>query len=147
MRTMLSRRPPLQMLLLFALGARTTVSVSMRELDQLDRSAPAVLVRTNPLKELEPLQKTHHSWGLPNIYLNSSAGLAGGVVYDYVRITGSCPINLVDATEFAVQSCVKICHATAAARDKAGVAAPSIAVNWSPWCEHFPGNDPTVTGA
>eukprot|EP01048_Picozoa_sp_COSAG05_P018713 COSAG05_NODE_2787_length_2637_cov_3.835697_4_plen_202_part_01 len=34
-----------------------------------------------------------------------------------------------------------------AARKKAGVEAPSIAVNWSPWYEYFPGNDPTVTGA
>lgn len=137
----------LPLLELLALLLCTADAVPMRKLDQLSRSAPDVLVRMNPLKELAPLQKLHHSWGLPNYYLNSSATFIDGVMYDYVRITGSCSIALVDATPSAVQSCVTICKAVAAARKAAGVAPPSIAVNWSPWYEYFPGNDPTVTGA
>lgn len=142
---MLALSPPQLFALLVCAG--TATAVPMRELDQLERSAPDVLVRMNPLKGLAPLQKSHHSWGLPNYYLNSSSTFVDGVVYDYVRITGSCSVNLIDVTAFAVESCVMICKAVAAARKKAGVQAPSIAVNWSPWYSYFPGNDPAVTGA
>ena len=111
---MLALSPPQLFALLVCAG--TATAVPMRELDQLERSAPDVLVRMNPLKGLAPLQKPHHSWGLPNYYLNSSSTFVDGVVYDYVRITGSCSINLIDVTAFAVESCVMICKAVAAAR-------------------------------
>ena len=77
----------------------------------------------------------------------SSVNFIDGLsVHDYVRITGSCPIRLLDASSTTVQTCVSICQAVAEQRQKAGVAPASIAINWSPWYQYFPGNDPTVRG-
>jgi hypothetical protein len=142
-------------LLLLHMLQPLTSAVSMRELDRLGGGggspappAPPVLVQMNPLKGLAPLQKPHHSWGLPVAYLNgSSAGFVDGLMHDYIRITGSCSIGLTDMTETVVRSCVDICEAVAADRKRAGVAPPAIAINWSPWYDFFPGSDPTVTGA
>jgi hypothetical protein len=109
---------------------------------------PAAWVQTNPLKKLAPLPKVHHSWALPLAYLNNSdPSYIDGVVYDYVRISGSCPIPLVHDSyvEVMAKSCVAICKATAAARKKAGLPAAVITANYSPW-EKI-GHDPTVVGA
>ena len=62
-------------------------------------------------------------------------------MHDYVRITGSCPLSVADATEADVMACASLC-ATAAADP-----ARCIALNYSPWYARFPGTDPTVTGA
>jgi hypothetical protein len=122
-------------------------ATSMRELDQVDKDAPPVYMHTNPLRELRPLQKTHHSWGIDNYYLNnSSTSFLDGLMYDYVRVTGSCSIALQDAKPRIVQTCIAICTAVASEREKAGVPPPVIAINFSPWYVNFPGNDPTVTG-
>eukprot|EP00666_Eupelagonemidae_sp_cell4sb_P002466 gene2466-13446_t len=80
-------------------------------------AAPLVFagyVRSNPLKDLAPLPKVHHSWPLPFAYLNNSdPGYLDGVVHDYVRITGSCPISLVADSRVgtAAVSCARICKA------------------------------------
>ena len=134
--------------LVIAAAIGTGVSATpMRDLDQVDRDSPPVYMHANPLKDLRPLQKTHHSWGIDNYYLNdSSTSFLDGLMHDYVRITGSCSIALIDANPRIVQTCVAICKAVAAERHAAGVPAPVIAINWSPWYEYFPGNDPTVTG-
>lgn len=97
-----------------------------------------VWIRTNPgLQHLAPLQKVHHSWGIdvPYILNGSDPAFLSGLVHDYVRITGSCSIALVDANAEVVQSCVKICEAVAPARALAGVPPPKLALNWSPWCK------------
>lgn len=134
------------MVALAAVG-KVVSAISLRELDQMDRDSPSVYIRTNPLKDLRPLQKTHHSWGIANNYLNdSSTDFIDGLMYDYVRITGSCSITLADANAKMVETCVTICKAVAADRRQAGVPVPVIAINFSPWYEYFPGTDPTVTG-
>ena len=109
---------------------------------------PPVWVQTNPLKDLAPLPKVHHSWGLPSRYLNTSdPAYIDGLLHDYVRITGSCSIPLVadGYVEVMARSCVAICEATAAARKAAGLPRAVISALYSPW-ERI-GSDPTVTGA
>ena len=125
----------------------TVSAISMRELDRVDRDSPPVYIHTNPLKDLRPLQKTHHSWGIGNSYLNdSSTTFMDGLMYDYVCIIGSCSISLDDANARIVQTCVALCKAVADERKEAGVPPPVIAINFSPWYAYFPGTDPTVTG-
>ena len=67
-------------------------------------------------------------------------------MYDYIRITGSCSITLVDANKDIIAACLKLIEAAAPARKAAGVAPATIAINYSPWYEMFKGNDPTVEG-
>jgi hypothetical protein len=56
---------------------------------------PAVMQRSNPLKSYPPLPKTHLSWPIPDPY-GLEPNYADGVWEDYVRITGSFPVMLVD---------------------------------------------------
>ena len=119
-------------------------ALTIRDLDRQERSvggrsaSEPAFIRSNPLKMLKPLTKPHHSWYVPSEYLsNSSLNFLDGLVHDYVRITGSCPIRLLDASSTTVQTCVNICQAVAEQRQKAGVAPASIAINWSPWYQYF----------
>lgn len=128
---------------LFAASSRA----SPHALDQL--SGCGATVQMNPLKNLSLLQKVHHSWPIPARYLNSSAAsFIDGLVHDYVRITGSCSLAIDGGlNQTLLATCVEICDAVAEARHSKKAAAPSIAINYSPWYTHFPGKDPTVAGA
>jgi hypothetical protein len=126
-----------------------------RKTDDSGAAAPppaSVYVGANPLKDLAPLQKPHFSWALPKYYLNGSdPNFVDGVVHDYVRITGACPLDML-ATKTVVTSCVEICLAVTPQRAKAGLPAPTINLVYSPWYVKFSrlaggtGKDPTVTG-
>mgnify|MGYP001357340233 CR=1 FL=1 len=143
-------RHPLALLLLLLLPAQRSADGGWAPpLRQAGGSPPPpVWVQTNPLKDLAPLPKVHHSWGLPSQYLNTSdPAYIDGLLHDYVRITGSCSIPLVadGYVEVMARSCVAICEATAAARKAAGLPRAVISALYSPW-ERI-GSDPTVTGA
>ena len=119
----------------------------------------AAVLRSNPLKGLPPLPKIHYSWPFPFQagacandgphpgsgcvrYLNdSSPTYLDGFLHDYVRITGSCPLDLATATKLEVTTCAELCASSA------NVPARCLALNYSPWYAMFPSNDPTVTGA
>lgn len=115
-------------------------------------------VTINPLKDLAPLQKVHFSWPLPPRYLaSSSPDFLDGLVHDYVRITGSCNLNLGntqhcrqptadDLNRTMLDVCAEICEAVAAKRAAAKLPPPTVSVGYSPWYACFPGNDPTVAG-
>jgi hypothetical protein len=121
-------------------------AMSLRELDSglgFCEGAEA-LVRSNPLRGLKELQKVHHSWPIPADYLGSSdPAFAGGLMHDYVRISGACSLSLEELNRTLLNSCAEICDAVAHTRTGAP---PTITVNYSPWYHKFPSKDPTVTG-
>ena len=105
---------------------------------------PEATVQINPLKGFKELQKVHHSWPIPEHYLQSSdKGFVDGLMHDYVRITGACALSLEGLNRTLLDTCAEICDAVAAARTGP---APTITVNYSPWYQQYPGKDPTVTG-
>ena len=54
------------------------------------------MIHSNPLKNLAPLQKVHHAWPIPQAYLaDASPGYLDGLLHDYVRITGACPLGIL----------------------------------------------------
>lgn len=101
---------------------------------------PPVMVRHNPLKHYPPLAKVHHSWPMPGPY-GVTAGAYDGVWEDYVRITGSFPIMLVDleteedakVTKLQLQNGARVLDTAGAEREAAGLPPVSVAVNYSPW--------------
>lgn len=119
---------------------------SLRELDSaLDPCGTGALVQSNPLRGLKELQKVHHSWPIPENFLQSSElGFIDGVMHDYVRITGACSLSLEGLNRTLLNTCAEICDAVADSRTGGR---PTITVNYSPWYHDFPGKDPTVTGA
>lgn len=105
-------------------------------------------VRTNPLKGLKPLPKVHYSWPFPPQYLNTSdPAFLDGLMLDYVRISGGCALGVSTIQPIPVSTCVKLCMASNTARSAANLPKATITLNYSPWYEKFPGNDPTLTGA
>ena len=118
---------------------------------------PQAVQLNNPLKKLPALPKIHHSWPFPARaglctgrdpepagcvqYLNdSSPAYLDGFLHDYVRITGSCPLDLTQATATEAATCAALCAASAKEPAKC------IAVNYSPWYAKFPSSDPTIVG-
>jgi hypothetical protein len=103
-------------------------------------------ISMNPLKGLAELQKVHHSWPIPGMYLASSdPAFIDGLMHDYVRISGACALSLDGGglNKTMLDVCVAICTAVAPARKGAR---PTITVNYSPWYTKFAGKDPTVVG-
>lgn len=120
-------------------------ATSLRELDSAEACGKEAPVQSNPLKGLKELQKVHHSWPIPSVFLqDSDPGFIDGVMHDYVRITGACSLSLEVLNRTLLNTCAEICDAVASKRT--GVR-PTITVNYSPWYQHFPGKDPTVAGA
>jgi len=58
---------------------------------------------------------------------NSSVDYLDGFLHDYVRVTGSCPLAVADATQIEVETCGAVCAASAKHP------AECIAINFSPW--------------
>lgn len=121
-------------------------SMTLRDLTQAAASCgPGALVQSNPLTGFKELQKIHHSWPIPEHYLQTSdPSFADGLMHDYVRISGACSLSLEALNQTLLNTCSEICDAVATARKGAP---PSITVNYSPWYHMFPGKDPTVAGA
>ena len=127
---------------------------------------PPVLVKSNPLKGLAPLQKRTFSSNIPGagpgaIYYNADPSFFDGVVHDYVRITGACPLEInlsrdhVNTTH--VETCIAICKqvdAKAAGRNgstaQQGMRAPGLSFIYAPWHHKFfemsKSRDPQVGG-
>jgi hypothetical protein len=85
-----------------------------------DRHAPGgvaecclhnTITTTNDLEGLPALPKPHYSWPLPAEYRSSARGFRNGVVADYVRIIGTCPLD-GNALESDVLTCVELCQAS-----------------------------------
>eukprot|EP01048_Picozoa_sp_COSAG05_P009425 COSAG05_NODE_774_length_7437_cov_53.159853_3_plen_751_part_00 len=148
--------------------------------DDRTHAAPHA-VGYNPLRDLAPLRLVHYGWPFPNKVYNpqhidfytSNPGFIDGVMIDYVRITGACPINIpeiatlpagcgkpagcaaysnLEALKNVTLACIKLCRTVQQARLAA--AAPPAALNLvlSPWMNPnvWPagaaGADPTLSG-
>lgn len=83
------------------------------------------------LADLPPLKKTHHSYRISNF------SAADPLHSDFVRITGACPLSLLDDNHWG-ESMINEC-VTAAGRFGA-----SLSINHSPWYNHYSSKDKTL---
>ena len=82
----------------------------------------------SPLRGLPPLPKVHHSYRVSNF------SAADPLHDDMVRITGACPLSILDDNGWS-QDMILEC-VTAAARHNA-----TLSVNHSPWFVHYNSTD------
>jgi len=93
------------------------------------------------LRLLQPLQKVHYSWPLPNWMLESNESLVHELLFEYTRITGAISVRGEWATQLQIENAVRISHEVNSEKfvkttleRKLPV---SIGINWSPWHRRF----------
>jgi hypothetical protein len=166
----------------FATAALLCVCLRLipRAASTVDLSGPSRgYINYNPLRGLDPLPKLHYAYPFPNKkytphhinFWNSDPTFLGGLMADFVRVTGSCPINtpaLACWTQPSCQrkypealeefrnmtvACIELCHAVRESRVQHGLPPAALHLSMNPWQNPnvWPagaaGNDPALAGA
>lgn len=142
-------------------------------------SPTAGYINYNPLRGMPALPKLHYAYPFPNKrwtpghidFWNSDPSFLGGLMVDFVRITGSCPVDTpalacwtepscrndypdaLEAFRNMTIACIELCKAVQPSRAQHGLPPAALHLSMNPWQNPnvWPagtaGNNPALTGA